>query len=283
MHAQYAELVRDAAREGRAVGAFTCYDASTAAGVLEAGAERDAGVILLLAPASFARSDGPLRARALVAMAGAASCPACVQLDHVADPSAMHAAAEAGVQAVLADGSKLPLEANVRLVADARTALGPAVGIEAELGHVAGDEDVARAARHGQLTDPAEAASFVEASGADCLAVSIGNVHGAYAAPPALDWERLARIRGGLDVPLALHGASGLPVADVRHAIDLGIAKVNVNTEIRERQFAALGERLADLSAGAHMLELVDLLRREACATALRILAVLDPRTKLPR
>ena len=84
----------------------------------------------------------------------------------------------------------------------------------------------------------------MRASGVDCLAVSIGNVHGHYASTPALDWERLERLRGA-GAPLALHGASGLPDADVRRAVSLGIAKVNVNTELRAAYFGALGHGLA--------------------------------------
>jgi tagatose 1,6-diphosphate aldolase GatY/KbaY len=90
------------------------------------------------------------------------------------------------------------------------------------------------------LTDPAEAAAFVRSSGVDCLAVSIGNIHGHYTGAPVLDWERLERLRVA-GAPLALHGASGLPDADVSRAVSSGIAKVNVNTELRAAYFDALG------------------------------------------
>src|SRR5262249_44881363 len=89
-----------------------------------------------------------------------------------------------------------------------------------------------------------------------CLAVSIGNVHGVYAAEPELDWERLAAIRAAVDVPLALHGASGLPDEDVRRAVRSGIAKVNVNTEIRQETFAELPRRLPELEQGWRVLDL---------------------------
>ena len=79
----------------------------------------------------------------------------------------------------------------------------------------------------------------MRSSGVDCLAVSIGNVHGHYAGTPALDWARLERLRGA-GAPLSLHGASGLPDADVRRAVSLGVAKVNVNTELRAAYFGAL-------------------------------------------
>jgi len=114
------------------------------------------------------------------------------------------------------------------------------IAVEAELGRVEGDEDVAAHTAGGALTDPAEAAAFWRASGIDCLAVSIGNVHGHYTSTPVLDWDRLERLRGA-GAPLSLHGASGLADADVSRAVSLGIAKANVNTELRAAYFGALG------------------------------------------
>ena len=158
----------------------------------------------------------------------------------------------------MADGSKLPDDENASFVAAVRRRAGVA-GVEAELGHIEGGEDVAAATEAGALTDPDVATGFVAATGCDCLAVSIGNVHGRYAAPPQLDWERLAAIRDRVEIPLSLHGASGLPDDDVRRAIALGVCKVNVNTELRERYLAELeaglpaardGLRLLDLQAG---------------------------------
>ena len=128
--------------------------------------------------------------------------------------------------------------------------------MEAELGHVEGGEDVADAAEAGSLTDPDDAAWFVAATGCDCLAVSIGNVHGRYARAPDLDWERLRAIRERVDVPLSLHGASGIPDADVARAVALGVCKVNVNTELRERYLAQLEAGLPAARDGLRLLDL---------------------------
>ena len=167
------------------------------------------------------------------------------------------ALASGAVGAVLADGSRLPYGDNVAFVSAAgELARRHGAQIEVELGHVEGGEDVAAATAAGKLTDPAAAADFVEATGASCLAVSIGNVHGAYAAEPALDWTRLDAIRAAVEVPLSLHGASGLPDEDVRRAVAAGVAKVNVNTEVRERTFAMLDRRLDELSRGWRIAEL---------------------------
>lgn len=124
------------------------------------------------------------------------------------------------------------------------------------LGRVEGEEDVAAAAEAGVLTDPEEAASFVRRTGAACLAVSIGNVHGRYARPPRLDWDRLRAIRESVDVPLSLHGTSGLADGDVRRAVGLGVAKFNVNTELREAYLETTAGALEPVSAGADVLGL---------------------------
>lgn len=254
----FRELLRERTVAGAAVGAFTCYDLTTALGVLRAAEERRAPAILLVGDASFRAREGPLLVAALLAVARAARVPACVQLDHASDPHVLRAAIAAGVGAVMADGSRLPTPGNAELVRRVRDAAAAAgVGVEAELGHVEGGEDVAAAAAAGALTDPDEAAAFVAATGADCLAVSIGNVHGRYASPPALDWERLERIRDRVGAtPLSLHGASGLPDADVRRAIALGVRKVNVNTELRGRYLDELERRLPEVREELRLLEL---------------------------
>src|SRR5581483_10361816 len=192
---------------------------------------------------------------ALLAVAAEARVPMCVQLDHVSDDALVDGALAAGIGAVMADGSRLPFRENAAFSAAVKSRAG-AAGVEVELGHVEGGEDVAVAAAAGALTDPDEAALFVEATGCDCLAVSIGNVHGAYASAPSLDWARLERIRQLVDVPLSLHGASGLPDADVRRAVRLGVSKVNVNAEIRQRYLHRLAERLPRALDGLDVLSL---------------------------
>jgi ketose-bisphosphate aldolase len=229
----FAELLRSR-RAGTAVGAFTCYDLEAAAGVLRAAAAADTGVILLLGDRSFRDRDGALLLAALVAVARASDARACVQLDHCDDAAVIRAALEGGAGGVLADGSRLPYEENVAFVAGAvELARGHGAGVEAELGGIAGDEDVAEAVAAGALTDPRQAHDLMTRSGADCLAVSIGNVHGHYRAPPVLDLVRLEAIRALVEAPLALHGASGLDDALVARTIAAGVAKVNVNTELR--------------------------------------------------
>jgi ketose-bisphosphate aldolase len=257
--APFTELLSVAEASGHAVGAFTCYDLETAGGVLAAAADRRAGVILLIGRESFAAPGGVELVAALRALAEIAPVPVCLQLDHVSELSLMGAALDLGVGALMADGSRLPDEENSELVARAcELARQVGAGVEAELGHVAGDEDVAVAVAAGALTDPAVARRFTRETGAACLAVSIGNVHGRYASPPRLDWDRLAAVRGAVDVPLSLHGASGLADADVRRAVAGGVRKVNVNTELRVAYLDATTAMLPQVADGLRLLALHD-------------------------
>jgi tagatose 1,6-diphosphate aldolase GatY/KbaY len=271
---RFSELLAEAERGRRAVGAFTCYNFEQAAGVLSAAGDRGRGVVLLVSEKSFATSSGALLLPALVTMVEYAEAPACVQLDHVGGLEAIRQAFELGAGAVMADGSKLPFEDNVELVR-AAVALGSSCGgeVESELGSIAGDEDVAVAVAAGALTDPAEAHTFADRTGAACLAVSIGNAHGTYREPPQLDWPRLEAIRTHVPTHLSLHGASGLGAEDLAQAIRLGISKVNVNTELRERYLSETAARLGAVSEGANLLALN---RAQADATAELAAAKLD-------
>jgi ketose-bisphosphate aldolase len=271
----FSDLLAERRSRGAAAGAFTCYDLTTALGVVRAAEERDDPAILLVAEASFRGSTGRLLVPALSSVADAARVPMCVQLDHVADDTLIDAALTGGIGAVMADGSRLPFAENAAFAAAVKRRSGTA-GVEVELGHVEGGEDVAAATAAGASTDPEEAVAFVAQTGCDCLAVSIGNVHGRYASPPSLDWPRLERIRELVHVPLSLHGASGLPDEDVRRAVSLGISKVNVNAEIRERYLGLLADRLPSALDGLNLLELESALVDSIASVAeekLRLLA----------
>jgi fructose/tagatose bisphosphate aldolase len=107
-------------------------------------------------------------------------------------------------------------------------------------------------------TEPSEAEEFVKQSGVDCLAVAFGNVHGHYSGTPELDWGRLEEVRGRISASLSLHGASGLPEADLERAVSRGVAKFNVNTELRMAYFRRLGEDLSVKAATVNLKGLGD-------------------------
>lgn len=256
-----ASVVAARLADGAAVPALTCYDFTTAQAVVGAAETAGFPVVLLVAPASAAGVPGLRFITALRTLADAATVPVIVQLDHARDPELIRAAVAAGASAVLADGSHLPEDQNAAFVAAVVADVGHLVAVEAELGELPGDEDDATAASSAApagMTDPARIARFLQASGADLLAVSIGNVHGFYTGDPKLDWELLAALRTAAgDVPLVLHGASGIPEADLARAGSFGIGKVNINTELRTRTLADVADALPALrDAGQNMLRL---------------------------
>jgi tagatose 1,6-diphosphate aldolase GatY/KbaY len=255
MRAQLDELVVTALKQGSAAPAFTCYDFTTALAVVAAAEEANRGVILLVAPKTAATANGLRLVSALRGLANAASVPVAVQLDHASDLAVITAAVAAGADSVLADGSSLPYEENIALVNAVRSALeadGHAdVVLEAELGGLAGDEDKAFGAEGDSagndvagLTDSAQVEDFVARTGAQLLAVAVGNVHGKYKGEPRLRWDVLQDIAVRTHIPLVLHGASGIPAEELAKAPAMNVGKVNFNTELRTGVLAALEEQL---------------------------------------
>jgi tagatose 1,6-diphosphate aldolase GatY/KbaY len=277
MIAGFAELLAAARDDGRAAAGFTVYDLPTAAAVLRAAERLGVGVVLIVSASSFAAADGVGLVAGARALAERAAVPAAVQLDHVEDLEAMRRALDAGVTALMADGSRLDDGANAALVGAAvELAAGYGATVEAELGRIEGDEEVALAAAAGALTDPDVAREFMEATGAACLAVSIGNVHGVYREPPRLDWARLRAIRAAIGHPLSLHGASGLSEEALRTAVGHGIAKVNFNTELRRRWLGVARELLPRVEPTAELLALQGGLADAIEAIAAEKLALLE-------
>jgi len=153
-----------------------------------------------------------------------------MHLDHGSSLQLAMEAISAGYTSVMFDGSQLSLEENIRLT---KEVVNDANGIpvEAELGSVGGKEDDHEA--ENAYTDPIEAEKFVEQTGVSSLAIAIGTAHGIYSGTPKLDIKRLTEIRKRVDIPLVLHGASGLSAEAIRACIKEGICKVNFATELR--------------------------------------------------
>jgi tagatose 1,6-diphosphate aldolase GatY/KbaY len=254
---RFGKVLALAREAGRAVGAFTCYDLLGFEAVVRAAESRRAPVIVLVSLSSFVAEGGERLVRAFAAAARGSSVEVLLQLDHAPDERLIERAADCGVDAVMADGSKLPFAENLAFTRAVASSVRPrGIGVEAELGRVEGHEDEAGETLSGAMTEPDEADKLVEESGVDCLAVAVGNVHGHYSGTPELDWARLEEIRGRIPTLLSLHGASGLPEADLERAVSLGVTKFNVNTELRAAYFRHLGE---DLDARAATLNLKSL------------------------
>jgi tagatose 1,6-diphosphate aldolase GatY/KbaY len=263
MRTRLDRLVTSALQQGSAVPAFTCYDFTTALAVVGAAEDAGHGVILLVAPRTAATANGLRLIAALGGLADAASVPVAVQLDHAVDLKVMADAVAAGADSVLADGSSLPYEDNIALVRAARALLGAGVVLEAELGGLAGDEDRAFGTDEAGvavagLTDSAQVEDFVARTGADLLAVAVGNVHGMYKGEPQLRWDVLQDIAVRTHLPLVLHGASGIPAGELVKAAGMNVGKVNFNTELRTGVLSTLQDQLpAHRADGENLLGLL--------------------------
>ncbi|YCH06552.1 class II fructose-bisphosphate aldolase [Arthrobacter sp. alpha11c] len=253
MRAKLDQLVTSALADGSAVPAFTCYDFTTALAVVSAAEEARLGVILLVAPKTASTPNGLRLIAALRGLADDASVPVSVQLDHASNLQVIKDSVAAGADAVLADGSSMAYQDNIALVREVRAALDAQgafdVVIEAELGGLAGDEDKAFGTEDPApdagtsvtgLTDPAQVADFVGRTGAQLLAIAVGNVHGKYKGEPNIRWDVLQEVAARTDVPLVLHGASGIPAEQLAKAPSMQVGKVNFNTELRTGILATL-------------------------------------------
>lgn len=238
-----APMLQAAQEGGYAVGAFNVYNMEGVLAVVQAAEATRSPAILQVLPAAVS-VGGAVLIRMCLEAARYADVPMAVQLDHCSDPALIAWAVEAGLSSVMADGSHLPYEENVTFTARmVQVARQHGKSVEGELGRLSGTEDGLTVSEYeARLTDPAQAADYVARTGVDALAVCIGNVHGPYREEPRFDFDRLAAIRAATDVPLVLHGASGVPAALVHRAIELGVCKFNVNTELRQAYLKAMCE-----------------------------------------
>jgi tagatose 1,6-diphosphate aldolase GatY/KbaY len=246
MQTSVKELLEFARRDGYAIGAFNVYNLEGVLAVIRAAEVEASPVVLQVHPASLSNGGIPLLSACLSA-AREARIHAAVHLDHSSQESEISATLAAGIHSVMADGSSLSFAENVTFTRQMATlAHSRGACVEAELGRLSGVEDNLDVSnREAKMTDPTLAAEFVAATQVDCLAVCIGNVHGSYVGKPLLDFSRLDAIRKRISIPLVLHGASGLPNELIQRSIALGVAKFNVNTELRHAYLAALRRSMA--------------------------------------
>lgn len=230
-------LLRDARANGYAVGAFNVENMEMMQAVIAAAEAEHAPVILQTTPSTLKYAEPAVFAAMARAMAGKASVPVAMHLDHGDRFGLCQQAASDGYTSLMIDGSKLPLDENIALarrVVEMASGMSSRPCVEAELGKLGGKEDDLEVKPGEDLyTDPGEAARFVRETGIDSLAVAIGTAHGFYKGKPRLAFERLTQIREAVDIPLVLHGSSGVPDEDVQRAVSMGVCKVNFATELR--------------------------------------------------
>jgi len=228
------KVLLDAQKGGYAVGAFNAENMEMVQGIIEAAEELKSPVIIQTTPGTI--KYGGLRYYYSNVYAGAsvASVPIVLHLDHGSSFELASQSYCEGYTSIMIDGSLLSFEENIALSKKVVEMCSPSnIPVEAELGKVGGKED--DLVSDGDIyTDPQKAVEFVKKTGISSLAVAIGTAHGFYAKTPVLDVNRLTEIRKVIDIPLVLHGASGLTDEQVTECVKRGICKVNFATELRD-------------------------------------------------
>ncbi|NNJ30420.1 class II fructose-bisphosphate aldolase [Lacrimispora defluvii] len=224
------DLLNQASEQNRAVGAFSVGNLEMIKGAVKAAEEMNTPIILQIAEVRLPHSPLSLMGPMMVEAARNAKVEIAVHLDHGKTIGVLRQALEYGFTSVMMDGSTLPFEENINKTLEAvRLAKEYGATVEAELGLVGGSED--GSTDEGiRCTNPEDAKVFCEKTGVDALAVAIGNAHGNYPVAPRLAFDVLKAIDEKTDVPLVLHGGTGITPEDFRKAVGLGIRKINIAT-----------------------------------------------------
>jgi len=237
------DMLHHAHRNRYAIGAFDLVSLDFLEGILRACEGTGAPVILSLAESHFEHFDFDLLMAATVRAAQRAEVPVAIHLDHGASFESAVRAINHGCNGVMVDASSTAFAGNVALTRRVtEMAHGCGVTVEGELGYVAGVEGDDAKKHPGEViyTSVEEASTYVEQTGVDCLAVSIGTVHGRLRGRPELDFDRLARIDEALRIPLVIHGGTGLSDEQYRRLIENGVAKINYFTALSDAAAAAI-------------------------------------------
>lgn len=238
------EVLEPARAHGYAVGAFNCINLEYARAVIDTAEALRSPVMVALTSGALNYASWPGLTAAVRAMAEAARVPVVMHLDHGGSLEDIRQALEAGFSSVMIDASHLSFEDNIALTRDAaKMAHAVGVSLEGELGQIGGKEEHIVAEE--MMTDPQAVPGFVEATRLDVLAASFGSVHQKATRDAQLDLPRLEKIAAATAVPLVLHGGSGVPADMLKAAAALGVAKVNVGTELQRRFSRALRETLS--------------------------------------
>lgn len=229
------EILEDAHKNGYAVGAFNINNMEIIQAIIEAAEETKSPVILQASQGGL-KYAGIEYIEALAKVAAhKAKVPVAIHLDHGTDFDQVIKCIRHGFSSVMVDGSKHPIEENIaitKLVVDIAHSVD--VSVEGELGKIGGVEDhIVVDEREATFTDPDEAVRFVKETGVDSLAIAVGTAHGVYKGEPKLDFDRIKIIKEKTNMPLVLHGSSGVPYESLEKAVSLGINKINIDTDIR--------------------------------------------------
>lgn len=227
------EILKNAQVGKYAVAAFNVYSLETVQAAIRVAERENQPVIIALGERYFPTVDVEGFAALVKALAEKSPVPIALHLDHAYEKESIVRAIRSGFTSVMFDGSAYEIEENIRRTKEiVEIAHMAGVSVEAEIGSLAKGDFSDEEEGDGTLTDPKSAKDFVAETGVDFLAAAIGTVHGMYKGEPKIDLPLLERIQQAVDVPLVLHGGSGTPDEIVKQAVQLGICKVNVNTEV---------------------------------------------------
>lgn len=229
------EILEKAHKEGYAVGAFNVNNLEILKAVIEAAEEENSPVIIQTSEGAIKYAGMDYLSAMVRLAANKAKVPVALHLDHGTNYNTVVGCIANGWTSVMIDGSHHPLQENIEVTKEiVKIAHACGVSVEAELGRLSGVEDnISVDEQDAIYTNPDEAALFVSESGVDYLAIAIGTAHGKYKGVPKLDMNRLAKIKSLLDMPIVLHGASGVPEDQIKKAIELGVNKINIDTDVR--------------------------------------------------
>jgi ketose-bisphosphate aldolase len=228
------ELVGAAYRQGYAVPAFCAWNAEVMDAVLAVAQRLHAPVILMSGPGEFPVLDPAGMAAAAYAVKSRYDIPAALHLDHGDSLDMVTACIAARYTSVMLDFSARSFEENVAALQQVVAMARPrGITVEGEIGRIGkADDATAEGGAASAFTDPAQAAEYVRRTGVDLLAVSVGNKHGFYRGDPHLEFDLLAALNSAVRIPLVMHGGTGISEKDIRRSVELGIAKVNVASEL---------------------------------------------------
>lgn len=229
------EILQDAHKNNYAVGAFNVNNMEIVQAIIEAAEETNSPVILQASQGGLKYAGVEYIAELGKLAARNAKVPVALHLDHGTDFDQVMLCIRHGFTSVMIDGSRFELDGNIAItkkVIEVAHAVG--VSVEAELGKIGGTEDhITVEEKDATFTDPKEAKRFVDETNVDSLAIAVGTAHGLYKGEPKLDYDRIKTIKELLDIPLVLHGSSGVPEESIKKAVSLGINKINIDTDLR--------------------------------------------------
>lgn len=230
-----AEILKPCIGQGWAIGAYDTCNLEITQAIVDAAAADQAPVIIMIYPHHTPQAEWPTLVHIIESEVERTHIRSALVLDHAKTLDEIECALELGFSGVMIDASLAPLGENIAITRRAvELAHSKGASVEAELGHVGQGDDIRDDdEQQSHLTRVDEAERFVKETDVDALAVSIGTLHGLYRGTPHLDFDRIAKLRAACPIPLVLHGGSDTPDPDIRRAIETGIDKINIWTDVR--------------------------------------------------